>query len=450
MLITKKHLSRRTVLKGAGVALALPFLDAMVPAASALAQTAAEPKLRAGFFYLPHGAVMHNTAHGPAMDRWTPTVTESDFLLNAIMAPLESYKTSVLSIGNLENAAWAGTEHVWNPATWLSCTRPRSEDTPNMAVTLDQIAASHFEDQTRVRSLELASDRHFHTLAHDGQAYETLSFRDASSPLTMENDPRRIYLQMFGDRNGTAGRASELRETASLLDLIMEQTRALQGDLGPGDRAVLDDHLEAVRDVELRMAAQESAGVDLARSLADVELPDMPEGPLDAFDEQVKLMFDLIAIAYQADITRVVSFIMAAEHTNQTYNHIGVRDSFHPVSHHANDPERLDKLVRIQTWHMEKFAELLKKMAETPDGQGTLLDHSIFLYGSNMSNSDRHDNYPLPTIVVGGGNGRMKRGGRHVALPDRTPLANLHLTLLNKMGIEQDRFADSTGMISEI
>jgi hypothetical protein len=213
MLITKKHLSRRTVLKGAGVALALPLLDAMVPAASALAQTAAEPNLRAGFFYFPHGAVMHNTSHGPAMDRWTPTVTESGLRLNAIMAPLEPYKTSVSSLGNLENAAWAGTEHVWNPATWLSCTRPRSEDTPNMAVTLDQVVAAHLEGQTRVRSLEVASDRHIHRLAHDGQVYETLSFRDADSPLTMENDPRKIYLQLFGDGNGTAERVSELRET---------------------------------------------------------------------------------------------------------------------------------------------------------------------------------------------------------------------------------------------
>jgi hypothetical protein len=438
------------VLKGAGVALALPFLDAMVPAATALAQTAAEPKLCAGFFYLPHGAVMHNTSHGPAMDRWTPAGTASDFRLNTIMAPLDPYKTYVSSIGNLENAAWAGTEHVWNPATWLSCRRPRSEDTPNMAVTLDQVVAAHFDGQTSVRSLEVASDRHVHRLADDGQVYETLSFRDARTPLTMENDPRKIYVQLFGDGSGTAERVSELQQADSLLDLIMEQTRALQAGLGPGDRAVLEDHLEAVRDVERRMAAQESAAADLADALSPFELPDMPQGPIDAFDEQVKLMFDLIALAYQADITRVVSFIMAAEHTNQTYNHIGVRDSFHPVSHHANDPERLDKLVRIQTWHMEKFAELLKKMAETPDGQGTLLDHSIFLYGSNMSNSSAHSNYPLPTIVVGGGNGRMKRGGRHVALPDRTPLANLHLTLLNKMGIEQDRFADSTGMISEI
>lgn len=449
MFITKKHLSRRTVLKGAGVALALPFLDAMVPAATALAQTAAEPKLRAGFFYIPHGAVMHNTSLGPAMDKWTPAGTGSDFRLNAIMAPLEPHKGYISSLENLENAAWVGTQHIWNPATWLSCTRPRSEDTPDMAGTLDQIMASRFAGSSRLSSLEVASETSVQQRTGGGDnAYTTLSFRDASSPLTMEYDPRKIHLQLFG--GNLADRVSELDQTSSLLDLIVDQTRALQGELGPGDRTVLEGHLESVRDVERRLEAQETAAKDLAESLSNVQIPEMPEGPPDAFDEQVKLMFDLIALAYQADITRVVSFLMAAEGTNRTYNHIGVPDAFHPVSHHANDPDRLDKLARIQTWHMEKFAEFLTTMSETPDGQGTLLDHSIFLYGSNMSNSSQHTNYPLPTIVVGGGNGQMKLGGQHVVLPGRTPLANLHLTLLNKAGIEQNEFADSTGMISEI
>jgi hypothetical protein len=171
---------------------------------------------------------------------------------------------------------------------------------------------------------------------------------------------------------------------------------------------------------------------------------------MDNFDEQVDLLFDLITIAYQSDLTRVVSYIMVAEGTNQTYNHIGVPDSFHPVSHHANDIERLEKLVKIQTWHVDRFAAFLQKMADTPDGDGSLLDHSIFLYGSNMGNSDRHSNYPIPTVIVGGGNGRMTRGGQHVVMPDRSPLANVHLTLLNKFGIEEEQFADSTGMISEL
>jgi Protein of unknown function (DUF1552) len=186
------------------------------------------------------------------------------------------------------------------------------------------------------------------------------------------------------------------------------------------------------------------------KDLSSFNLPDAPGGELDAFNEQVKLMFDLIALAYQADLTRVASYIMVAEGTNRTYNHIGVPDSFHPVSHHANDMERINKLTKIQSWHVEKFAEFLGKLAKTPDGDGTLLDHSIFMYGSNMSNSDRHNHYPIPNIVVGGGNGKMKLGGQHILLPDNTPIANLHLTLLQKVGLERDKWGDSTGVIREI
>jgi hypothetical protein len=210
------------------------------------------------------------------------------------------------------------------------------------------------------------------------------------------------------------------------------------------DRVRLDGYLESVREIERRtqlVASQDVSGIDL---------PERPVGVLDDFDQQVDLLFDLIAIAYESDLTRVASYIMVAEGTNQSYNHIGIPDSFHPVSHHANDLERIEKLVKIQTWHMDRFAAFLRKMADTPDGDGSVLDHSIFLYGSNMGNSDRHNNYPIPTVIVGGGNGRMKRGGQWVQVPDRTPLANVHLTLLEKFGIEETQFADSTGTISEL
>jgi hypothetical protein len=217
----------------------------------------------------------------------------------------------------------------------------------------------------------------------------------------------------------------------------------LQKTLGAADQRVMDSYFETIREIERRLEKSKS------RDLSGVTLPNAPVGELDSFDEQVKMMFDLVALAYQANLTRVVSYIMVAEGTNRTYNHIGVPDSFHPLSHHANDRERLRRLTLIQKYHMERFAAFLDKMAATPDGDGSLLDHSLFMYGSNMSNSDRHNNYPLPVILVGGANGTHK-GGRHVVPPERTPIANLHLTVLNKMGIEAKSFGDSTGLIAGV
>jgi len=443
MFISKKHLSRRTVLKGAGVAVALPFLDAMVPAATAMAQTAAAAKLHAGFFYIPHGAIMWNTAHGPAMDRWTPSGSGADFKLSAIMSPLEPFKKYVSSVGNLVNDASAGSVHTLNPATWLSCTRPGQGGGASLATTLDQLVSKKISQDTTLPSMEISAETTVQQAAGNGGFYTTLSFRDASSPLPMEHNPKKVFNQLFGETTPKE-RVEIARQTDSLLDLILDGTKALQGKLGAGDRATLDQYLESVREIERRtqlVAAQDTS---------NMKIPERPVGVLDDFDKQVDLLFDLIALAYQADLTRVASFIMVAEGTNQTYNHIGVPDSFHPVSHHANDLERINKLVKIQTWHMDRFAAFLKKMSETKDGDGSLLDHSIFLYGSNMGNSDQHNNYPIPTVVVGGGNGKMKQGGQHIVLPDRTPLSNVHLTLLNKFGVEQEKFADSTGLISQL
>jgi hypothetical protein len=445
MFITKKHINRRAVLKAAGVTLGLPFLDAMVPAGTALAQTAAVPKLRTGFFYLPHGAIMGNTAHGPAMDKWTPTGSGANFKLSPILASLEPYKKYVSSFGNLENAATAGSVHSFTPATWLSATRPDTGAArAHMATTLDQVIAKVVGQDTPLPSLELASETIVQSAAGGGGSYATLSFRDADSPLPMEPNPRKIFLQMFGEGDTPQERAAINRQTGSLLDLILEGTQSLKGELGNRDKAVLDGYLESVREIERRV---EKAGNN---DLSALKVPEAPIGELDSFPEQVTLMFDLLALAYQADLTRVASYIMVSEGTNRTYNHIGIPDSFHPVSHHANDLERINKLVKIQTWHVEKFAEFLKKMAATQDGQGTLLDHSIFMYGSNMSNSDMHNNYPEPNILVGGGAGKMKLGGQHLVLPERTPIANLHLTVLQKVGIQREKFGDSTGTISGV
>jgi hypothetical protein len=445
MFITKKHLSRRTVLKGAGVSLALPLLDAMVPAATALAQTAASPKMRTGFFYIPHGAIMHNTAHGPAMDKWTPSGSGADFKLSPILSPLEPYKKYVTSFSNLENKASAGSVHTLNPATWLSATRPDGTAShPHMTATLDQVIAKAIGQETPLPSIELASETTVQGAAGGGGSYTTLSFRDAESPLPMEYNPRKIFLQLFGEGDTPEERAFIGRQTRSVLDLIADRTKKLQNELGNSDRAVLEGYMDTVREIERRA---QKAG---ASNLSDLKIPNAPVGELDDFAEQVKLMFDLAALAFQADLTRVISYIMVAEGTNRTYNHIGVPDSFHPISHHANDLERINKLVKIQTWHVQKFSELVAKMAATPDGDGTLLDHSILMYGSNMSNSDLHNNYPVPNIIVGGGNGRVKVGGQHVVLPERTPIANLHLTILQKAGIERDKFADSTGAIAGV
>ncbi len=374
MFITQKHIPRRAVLKAAGVTLGLPFLDAMVPAGTALAQTAAVPKLRTGFFYLPHGAIMGNTAHGPSMDRWTPSGAGADFKLSTILASLEPYKKYVSSFGNLENKATAGSVHSFTPATWLSATRPDTGAArAHMSTTLDQVIAKIIGQETRLPSLEVSSETTVQSAAGGGGSYATLSFRDADSPLPMEPNPRKVFLQLFGEGDTPEERAAISRKTNSLLDLILDGTKSLQRDLGAKDKTVLDGYLESVREIERR--AQKVGSQDLS----GLQIPEAPVGELDAFPEQVKLMFDLLALAYQADLTRVASYIMAAEGTNRTYNHIGIPDSFHPVSHHANDLERINKLVKIQTWHVEQFAAFVKKLADTPDGQGSLLDHSILM-----------------------------------------------------------------------
>src|SRR4051812_2696878 len=413
MFLSKRHLSRRTVLKGAGITLALPLLDAMVPAATALAQTAAVPKMRMGFFYIPHGAIMGNTSHGPGMDKWTPSGAGADYKLSPILASLEPHKRYVTSFGNLQNQAMVGGVHSLAPATWLSGTKPdKASAGASMSTTLDQVVAKNIGQNTTLPSLELASETTQQAAACSGSACfynTTLSFRDAHSPLPMEFNPRKVFAQLFGEGDTPEERAAIANQTKSLLDRISGRTSALRADLGAGDRIVLDNYMETLREVERRVQLASS------RDLSSITVPEAPIGELPQFGEQVDLMFDLIALAYQADLTRVATYIMVAEGTNRTYNHIGVSDAFHPVSHHANDLSRIEKLIKIQTWHMERFAAFVKKLSAVPDGDGTLLDHSMFLYGSNMSNSDRHNGHPLPTVLVGGGNGKL-RGGHHIDL----------------------------------
>jgi len=447
MFLTRKHLSRRTVLKGAGVTLALPLLDAMIPAATALAQTAAVPKMRMGFFYIPHGAIMGNTVHGPQMDRWTPGGAGADYKLSPILASLEPHKKYVTSFGNLQNNAMVGGVHSLAPATWLSGMKPdRGSRGASMSTTLDQVVAKQIGQNTTLPSLEVAAETTQQAAACSGSACfynTTLSFRDAHSPLPMEHNPRKVFIQLFGEGDTPQERTAISDQTRSLLDRVRDRINAMRRDLSAGDKVILDNYVETVREIERRVQLASS------RDLSGINVPEAPIGELNQFGSQVDLLFDLIALAYQADLTRVASYIMVAEGTNRTYNHIGVSDSFHPVSHHANDLSRIEKLVKIQTWHVERFAAFVKKLSAIPDGDGSLLDHSMFLYGSNMSNSDRHNGHPLPTILVGGGNGALK-GSQHIDLREPTPLANLHLTILDKINAKQDSFGDSTGLIAGV
>jgi len=447
MFLTKRHLSRRTVLEGAGITLALPLLDAMVPAATPLAQTAASPKLRVGFFYIPHGAILGNTSHGAEMDKWTPRGAGADFTLSPILKSLDPYKRYVTSFGNLSNQAMVGGVHGFAPATWLSATRPdKGSVGASMSATLDQIVAKQIGQSTSLPSLEVSSETTQQAAACSGSACfynTTLSFRDAHSPLPMEFNPKKVFAMLFGEGDTPEERAAIVNQTRSLLDRITGRTKALQQDLGAGDRVVLDNYLETVREIERRV------NIVSTRDLSMITVPEAPIGELNAFGDQVDLMFDLIALAYQADLTRVASYIMVAEGTNRTYNHIGVSDAFHPVSHHANDVTRLEKLAKIQTWHVERFAAFVKKLAAVKDGDGTLLDHALFLYGSNMSNSDKHNGHPLPTLLVGGGNGKVK-GGQHIDPGQPTPLANVHLTILDRINARQEHFGDSTGLIAGV
>jgi len=447
MYITKKHLSRRTVLKAAGVSLGLPLLDAMIPAATALAQTAAAPKLRAGFFYLPHGAIMWNTPYGADMDHWTPSGAGADFELSPILEPLEAYKRYVTSFGHIENKAPMNTVHTLVPATWLSGVTPDMEATGAlMAPTVDQLIAERIGQETVLPSLEVASETTLQSAScSSGACYysSTLSFRNTTTPLPMEFNPRKVFVQLFGAGDTPQEREMITKRTQSILDLVNDRAHELQGSLSARDRAVLSDYLESVRETERRVEKASQ------RDLSGIDLPDTPIGELTDFDAQVKLMFDLIALAYQANVTRVASYFMVGEGTNRTYNHIGVPDAFHPLSHHANNLERIQKLVKVQRYHVERFAEFVDKLAHIPDGENSLLDNSMLLYGSNMSNSDRHNNYPLPTILVGGGAGTL-HGGQHIDLPERTTMSNLLLTMLNKAGLEKKEFADSTGEIAGV
>jgi len=433
MFVTRKHLTRRTVLRGLGATLGLPLLDAMIPARTALAQTAAKTTPHVGFIYFPHGAVMN---------RWTPTSQGDIGEFGDILKPLDTYKSMTTVFSNIDSQAPIGPVHALSPGTWLSCTRPAISQEPHAGITIDQIAAQQIGQDTPLPSLEVATDVRggggFCDRDYGCSYAGTISFRTPTTPLPMETDPRKLFIRLFGQGDNAAERARLSKQYGSLLDMLTGEVNTLQRSLGPSDKRVLSDYLETVREIERRIQKTE------ARDLSHVDIPDAPAGT-PPFDQHINLMFDLVALAYQANMTRVFTFMMAAEVSGQTYNHIGVSDAFHPLSHHNNEPAKMDRLVKVQTYHTQVFAKFLDKLAAMPDGDGTMLDHSLFLYGSNMSNSNAHNHYPLPTSFVGGW--KTVKGNRHIVAPEKTPLSNVLLTFLDRINIAQDKLGDSTGKL---
>ncbi len=436
MIITKKHMPRRTFLRGVGTSVALPLLDAMVPAMTAQASTAARPVKRLGFVYIPMGA---------DLKRWTPEGEGKLDKLSPILESLEPVKDQLTVLTNLElKNSYPGT-HATSNSGFLSAAKAKwTESTDyHLGTTVDQIAAKQIGEDTLVPSLELAMDR----VSMVGQCdngfacvyQNNLSWSSPTSPLPSEAHPRVVFERLFGEGGTPADRRAALRRRASLLDFVGEDVARLQGKLGAGDRTKVDQYLDTIREVERRIQKAEA-------DAADKVLPDLdrPEGVPAAYADHAKLMFDLQVLALQGDVTRVITFQLARETSTRTYPEIGVLGSHHPITHHGNNQRKIDQMAKINTYHVSLFSYLLQKLKETPDADGTLLDHSLYLYGSGMADPNVHSHTNLPILVAGG------KGGKHVRFDKITPLANLHLTLLDRVGVRMDSWQDSTGLIEPL
>jgi hypothetical protein len=443
MFITKKHLARRTFLKAAGASLALPFLEGMVPALTAQSRTAANANPRLGFVYVPHGAIM---------DRWTPKTEGAGFEFTPILQALEPFREKLNIVSGMGHQAADSTAvHSLSPATWLSGVRPKAtQGTDAFAgITADQYAAAKIGQDTPLPSIELGTEDHSGLIGACDRDYgciymNTISWRTHTTPLPMEINPRKAFERMFGLGGSAAAQVARTQQDRSVLDLFMQQSSDLQKKLGAQDRSTVNDYLDSVREIERRI---QNAGSQQADS--QLTLPDAPTGIPYSYEDHVKMMYDLIVLAYRANVTRVATFMVAREISNRTYPQVGVSDGHHAISHHSNLAAKMDKNVKIQTYHVSLFAQFLEKLRNTPDGAGSLLDNSIIVYGSNMSNSNAHNHFPLPTLVAGGGAGRLK-GGLHLKYPDHTPMTNLLLTVLDKAGVPMDSLGDSTGKMSEL
>ena len=441
-MILKKALPRRTFLRGIGATLSLPFLDAMVPVLSAQSVSVATPPRRLGIFYIPMG--MNAAA-------WMPPEVGRITELSSTLAPLAPHLDKVTIVSNMElRNAYTTGNHASSNCAFLSCVRAKRTEGSDyfLGPTIDQIAAQQVGQETTFPSLELGAD----LIAQVGNCdngyacvyQNNLSWASATSPLPVEADPRMLFERLFGDGGTPEDRRAELRKSGSILDWVRQDMARLERQLGASDRNRVEEYTDSIREVERRIQLAEEQTANSA--LPELERPtSVPE----VWEDHVKLMFDLQVLALQADLTRVITFQLARETSTRTYPQIGVPEPHHPVSHHVNDPEQLAKLAKINQYHVSLFSDLLTRLDSTPDGDGTLLDHSLYLLGSGMGNPDVHDHSNLPIIVAGGG-GRGLRGGRHVKYAEQTPLANLHLSLLDNMGVHLDSFVDSTGRADEV
>ena len=442
MIITKRALPRRTFLRGMGASLALPLLDAMVPSMTALAATAASPVRRLGFVYIPMGA---------HIEQWTPKGVGKISELSPTLASLNSVIEQITVISNLElKNAYSPGNHATANCSFLSAAKAKMTEGADfeLATTVDQIAAKQIGGQTPLPSLELAMDL-LTTVGNCDNGFacvyqNNLSWSSPTTPLPAEAHPRSVFERLFGEGDSASERAAELRKNASILDWVTDDISRLERELGASDRNKVNEYLDTVREVERRIQKAEKLTGD--NRLPDV---DRPIGVPPSYGEHARLMFDLQALALQGDVSRVITFQLAREASTRTYSEAGVTDPHHPVSHHSNDPAKLATLAKINAYHVSLFASFLQKLKSIPDGDGSLLDHTMYLFGSGMGNPDAHDHANLPIVVAGGGAGKMK-GGRHVKYKEPTPLANLHLTLLEKVGVRMESFADSRGKVDEL
>src|SRR2546425_6329473 len=441
MIITKMAMPRRTFLRGMGLTMALPLLEAMVPAATPLVRTAANPVRRLGFVFMPMGC---------DITRWTPPGENRLDELSPILSSLAPVREYVTAITNMElQNAYPGS-HATSNSAFLSAAKAKLTESSDyyLGTTVDQIAAQHIGQETQLPSLELAMDL-MQVVGQCDNGYacvyqNNLSWSSPTTPLPAEAHPRIVFESLFGEGGSIADRQAALRKRASLLDWFNEDIARLQRNLGPDDRARVSQYLDSVRAVERRIQKAEA-------DAADNPLPDLdrPVGVPAAYADHARLMFDLQVLALQGDVTRIITFQLARETSNRTYPEIGVPDPHHPLSHHGNNAEKIAKVAKINAFHVSLFAYFLEKLKSTPEGDGCLLDHAVYLYGSGMGNPNVHDHVNLPILVAGGGAGKVK-GGRHITYAEPTPLANLHLTLLEKVGVRLDTFADSKGKVDEL
>jgi len=443
MIVTKKAISRRTILRGMGATVALPLLDAMIPALTAAADTPAKAVRRLGVVYHPNGVIY---------DKWLPKGVGADFELSPTLAGLQPFKDKVIVVTNLymdlaEALGDGGGDHSRACGGYLSGVHVKKSDTVVEAgISMDQIAARAFERDTQLSSLQLQMDDNSLIGSCDvgySCAYSsTISWLTPTLPLMTENNPRVVFERLFGASDSTDPRvrAARLRQDRSILDSVTDRVKQLQRRLGSADKTKVNDYLTSLRDVERRI---QNAEAQSAKEVPDVA---RPAGIPESFDDHARLLYDLQLLAYQSDMTRVITFMYGREQSPRPYPQIGVPEPHHPVTHHQNDPAKMEKCTAIQRYHLKLFTDYLEKLRNTPDGDGSLLDHMIILYGAAISNSDRHTHGPLPTLLVGGGGGTLK-GGRHFRYPKETPLANLHLTLLDNFGVKRDRIGDSTGRL---